>query len=207
MKKAPFKSVSLILLTAIQISLYGQSGLGVSAGVNYSTLEDVESILLDVGLEAAPVAGLYYAIDCGRFWNILNEFQYSLKGFSTLAPDGSKTRTRNTYLDLMPQLEFRPVKIVGISAGINLGYNIGERSKQIMENWSEPAFDLSKTIDFGGILGLRFYAGRLSFHLLYNRGLINRNGLKLTDINKEPIPAPRLYTQNLQVTAGYRICN
>ncbi|HMQ59610.1 MAG TPA: outer membrane beta-barrel protein [Flavilitoribacter sp.] len=207
MKKTSFKSVSLILLTAIQISLYSQSGFGVSAGVNYSTLEDVESILLDVGLEAAPVAGLYYTIDCGRLWNILNEFQYSAKGFSTLASDGSRMRTRNFYLDLMPQIEFRPAKIVSISAGVNLGYNIGERSKQAMKKWDEPFIEVSDTLDFGGLLGLRFYLGRVSWNLIYNHGLVNRNGLEFTDFNGAPIPKPALYTRNIQLTAGYRIFN
>ncbi len=203
---------SFSIVVAIFLSFYkldAQSGFGVSAGINYSTVKNSGVLIFgDVGPEAGPVIGVFYQGRLGNKWAILPEIQYSAKGFTfDNGVTDEYSRLKVIYLDLLPQVEFRPANFLGITVGVNLGYKLNEKLKSPGEDWADPFSEFKNDLDFGALLGLRLNFDRLNLKIHYNHGISNSSVSVFTDANGTPIASITQYNRNLQLTVGYLLFN
>lgn len=202
------KIISLIVFGFALISFFSleaQSGFGFSAGINYSTFKNTGVLIFgETGPEAGPVIGVFYRGELGKKWALLPEVQYSSKGFSF---DNGVTdefsRLKVIYLDLLPQVEFRPANFLGIIAGVNLGYKLNEKLKSPGEDWADPFSEFKNDLDFGALFGLRFNFNRVNLKIHYNHGILNSADSVFTDANGTLLGSLTQYNQNLQLSAGY----
>lgn len=195
--------VPAIFLSCFQLE--AQSGLGVSAGLNFSAVRMSDpGFFTKTGTKTGFVFGAYYRSEISGQWAFLTELQYASKGFSFFDDfSGSWVKIRILYLDFLPQMEFRPIPKIGVSAGMNIGRRLYEKIKGPDGEWREPIFRFAKDLDIGALAGIRFYLDRLNVGFHYNHGLTNSNDIIFTDINGNPLSSVKQKKQVLQMKVGY----
>lgn len=204
------KIISLVILGFAVFSFFqlkAQGGFGIMGGINFNTLETPNlSSFKEPGVEAGPIFGVFYDFKLGKKWAIVPEVQYSSKGFTFLEGiNESKVRTKTAYLDILPQVEYRPATFLGITGGVNIGIKLDEKIKGPDEKWKTALVELNKNRDFGFLIGIRFYLNRLNFKVHYNYGIRNNSFAEEAVIEGGELLKFKQFNRNLQFTVGYQI--
>ncbi len=184
--------------------VFGQFSIGVSGGINYATTQFIN---LD---EIAPSRTIFYFAGITPEYklnskiSILSDIQFSQKGYSdTTSLNPVKAKYRFTYIDFLPQIEYRIQNHIGIGIGCNLGIQINEELKPGDMDWQAPFMKLTKSFDFGFVSSIKGYFNDFSLFIRYNYGLNNISNLVFTDINGNIESITKQHNNNIQIGAGY----
>lgn len=207
MKKLLF--LALLLICSMS-TIQAQFSLGLDVGLNYnhakfSGINDFDTNVFDTKAHLAYYLGLRPTYALSSKVNIGLGLQYSVKGYESqsglYAP-----KVRNYYLDMLPQVEFRPINLFSLVGGVNIGY-LAETSAKIDEKWDKNyfLFDAYKKVDFGLLLGLKMYLKQFYVTAHYNHGVVDINEITFTDANGEDIGTSNQFNRNLQIGIGYML--
>jgi hypothetical protein len=184
---------------------YTQSvSLGLGGGANYSRLTH-ETDVFDQAFdyELGYFGGLVPTFHLGEKWAIVTELQYSVKKTKTSLTDFSGVYDmfyRYAYAEALPQIEFRPIHLIGFRIGGTVGYKLTETLKIGEQDWQKPVTELIKDADLGLTGGLVVHLGKLSIAGRYNLGLANLSDITFTD--EQGVPIETLNLQNRGFQAG-----
>ena len=206
MKKVPFSVLlPIVFLFCISV-LRAQSGIGLTAGMNYSFVKEVNGAPADIDLEAGPALGVFYQLQVGEKWRLVPEYQFAYKGY-TVQPDATseQSRIKLAYLDFLPQAEYRLNRFLGLDGGVNIAYKVNEKVKQSGSGWETPLVNNTSDWDFGVLGGLKIYLNRLHFKIRYCHGLANTSPFGPQQLEGGETIAYQKFNRNLQLSAGYRL--
>jgi len=213
MKKTIISSL-IIALTLISINSLSQSNddyaeratFGIKGGINSSNVYDEQGEDFVADPKLGFVAGGFIGIPLGRFLGIQPEVLYSQKGYQStgtfLLQDYSYTRTTN-HLDILIQLQIKPISAITIVAGPQFSYLLSTKSElKINDNTtgaSEEDFNNDNPRKnmlgvVGGVdvnIGMLVIGGRVGWDFQDNKG----DGTSAS---------PRYKNQWAQFTAGIR---
>lgn len=201
MKKA---YLIILFFTIVFRELDGQISLGLSSGINLPTARFVNF------KKIKPSRGIFYFVGITPEYHlnskisILTDIQFSQKGYLDKENvQSSYYRYRYSYVDFLPQLEYKIHKHIGIGLGFNFGFEIKEKSRP-NETWqSTSEFDLIKTFDFGLVGSIKGHYRGFNLFLRYNYGLANISNLEFMDENGILITKTGQFNNNIQIGTGY----
>src|SRR5688572_23806271 len=127
MKKA---AILFLLSSAFILKLEGQFSIGLNGGINISKTRFINFESLDSKSVIYYFAGLTPGYQINEKVSLITDVQFSQKGYSDFdAPNQTDSKVRFTYLDIMPQIEYRFHKNISGGAGFNIGFKIAEDYK------------------------------------------------------------------------------
>jgi hypothetical protein len=194
-----------------QVHLEIQSG--VSLGTRAFTPDTEEVVFVDV--ESGPITQFTAALGAKKYlteqFGIGLEAQFAQRGFSQTAT-GTPVASgfRASYLDLIPQVEFRPWPFLGLVAGGLLGFRVEEAYRTAEDNW-ESYTNLAnlgvrtRGEDAAILLGLRGYWKQFFFSANYLHGLIAVESFTVTDANGEDIGQVEGRHRGVRLCIGYQL--
>ncbi|HZV69208.1 MAG TPA: porin family protein [Saprospiraceae bacterium] len=201
-----------ILFTAIFLfcstflfDVFGQFSIGVSGGINYATNRFVDLDLIAPSRTIFYFAGITPEYQLNSKMSILTDIQFSQKGYAdTTSLYPQKAKYRFTYLDFLPQVEYRILDHIGIGVGCNLGIKLKEDLKSGDMDWQDPYLvELTKSFDFGLVGSIKGHFKDFSLFIRYNYGLKDISNLVFTDINGNEEIDLNQHNNNIQIGAGY----
>ena len=190
----------------IQVSS-AQKFVGVTAGANVSTLYLNN---LPIIPELSPIANYYVGltgkISLPSKLAIITDVQFSQKGYQEKDQDETNSLTatglRLAYIDIIPQLEFRPIPHFAMTIGGNVGIKVKEEVK-IADKWEDSSdLELTNNVDFGLLGGLRLYLGDFFVKTSYQLGLSQVFNVDFTDANGDALDVTT-NNRTFQVGVGY----
>lgn len=138
------------------------------------------------------------------------DVQYLEKGYGVDQGEtvpNSLERYRATYIDFVPQVEYKAYKNLYFSLGGYGGILLDERIKYVSEGWTgiHPDFGpLAEKADFGLSTGLRMVFGRFSALVKYQHGLTSAFTFEATDITGAS-STYRQFQRSLLFGLGFRV--
>lgn len=201
------KQILLIVFSFfIANGIYSQLSLGVSGGVNLSTVKFVD--FGDISPELYPQ--IYFGVTPKYSINseiaILANLNFSPKGYRIL-PDYSSEylKVKYTYLDINPSVEYKLLNNLALGIGMNMGIKLDEANKLGDGEWfNTKEFNLVKPLDFGLTGSIRAYYKNIYLNLVYYYGLSNSSNIEYTDPDGDVLPEqPKIFNRNLQIGIGY----
>lgn len=138
------------------------------------------------------------------------DVQYLEKGFAMKEAQTTFSileRYRATYIDFVPQVEFKAYKNIFLSLGGYGGVRLDERIKYTDQDWSGIHPDvgpLAEDTDWGLSTGLRMVFGRFSALLKYQHGLTPALIFEGTDVTGAS-STYRQFHRSLQFGVGFRV--
>jgi hypothetical protein len=115
-----------------------------------------------------------------------------------------KVKLRYSYIDIIPQVEYRFFEPLSIAVGFNIGFNIGEAQKIGDGDWIDlEEFDVVTSTDLGLAATVKGHIKDFFLYVRYNHGLKNVLNFSYTDINGQSIPDTKEKLSHLQIGVGY----
>jgi len=191
----------IILCLCFFQATQAQMSVAVSAGLNTTNLQSPNSTNFEYKQLQNYYVGIAPVIGKDKVRLRLG-LQGAYRG-STIVDNTTSTSIRGFYADFLPEVEIRPIKLIGIAVGGTVGLNLQEQVRGGSE-WQAPVTDIFNTADYGFRAVGRVYLWRLSFELAYNHGLGPAYEYTLTDQNGESIGTEKAYFRAYQVGIAYR---
>jgi len=154
----------------------------IEGGINLATVDYTnQSIFQGNSIENRTgfYVGLIPKISLGEKIFLNLETQYSLEGYKV---GGDLYEAKFHYIRVLPQLEIKLVKALGIYGGYNLGFNITEQIKENNGSFFKPVVSTIKRTDNGFTVGARVYIGKFTLTGKYNFGFQNITDLNYTEL-------------------------
>jgi opacity protein-like surface antigen len=207
MKKVLILSLALIL----GISATAQIKFGVKAGLNLSSLSDVEASAMGVSVsieetDAMAVgfhAGAFVNFSFGQYIGLQPELLYSMQGgkqkissavsqFLPIGIPNVSTDYSFSYINIPVLLDIKPFANFSILVGPQIGFNIYKSATEGNETLSGSDFDDSfeaalgknalKSFDFAVVGGFQYtFIDHLTIGARYNFGLTNAVSTSVRD--------------------------
>lgn len=197
MKQLLFLSILFIFSIS---NLQAQVSMGLSGGINYhpTTHENSDALI-------------FYYVEFRPTYQFSDKFsiglgvQYSAKSYDidTEVFQRFPPAIRHNYFDILPQIEYRPIKALGLVTGINLGYPLSSQIRVNNTDW-EPSAKVRNAfshLDVGVLIGFRVYIKQFYLTAHYNHGLKDDTIIIFTDANGARLTNQSL--QTFQVGIGY----
>lgn len=212
------KSAPILVFVLFAISLGAQNqarswAVTVQAGATVSGISlDWEAF--DPKFRTGFFAGAGVRLAVAERWAIPVEVRYAQRGFyyntpgtfivkdNQLAVYQGRVDHRATYLDLVPQIEFRPIRWLGIAVGPYLSTRLGEsvRYGEVI-GWTDTKESaLFDDLDLGLSARLSGHIGPATVFVSYLHGLANSANLPIVDANG--VPLGRVAAKGRAVLAG-----
>lgn len=201
MKKA---AIIFLISSAFIFELEAQFSIGLTGGINLS-----KTRFINFGLDSESViyyfAGLTPGYQLSEKISLITEVQYSPKGYKEYDTiSQSDYKVKFTYLDFLPQIEYRFHKNISVGAGCNIGVKISEDIKLDNEAWfANEDYEYVRSIDFGLVAAAKYHINNFHFLARINYGLMNISDLVFTDINGQILDGTKIKNMNIQLGAGY----
>lgn len=134
-------SVAFLLAgtTVAQDDLRERFTFGIKAGANMSNIWDTKSENFSADPKVGFAGGVFATIPLGRLLALQPEVMFSQKGYTAsgqfLMTPYEMKRTSN-YLDIPLLLAFRPAPFISILAGPQIGFQLSQKDKFTMGNFS-----------------------------------------------------------------------
>jgi hypothetical protein len=186
------------------VSAHAQIGISVASGMNisncrFSTVDGLSpNVRMDYFLSFAPS---YQLDDKLRF---LVDLQYSRKGYVRdyiFSP--IDTELRYSYLDVIPEIEFKVHRFFSIGFGLNYAVVVDEDQKTEPGNWiNTKKLETIKQSDFGINSKIKGEYKNVFCFIRCNYGLKNITNIEYTDDVGRTINVSQ-YNLNLQIGLGY----
>ncbi|MCB9316747.1 MAG: PorT family protein [Lewinellaceae bacterium] len=188
------------------------------AGPVFSTVKPDPSDAFDAKFRVGFFAGANLCLTFSEKWAVPIAVQYSQRGFQyetegaffiqngQLALYRGRVDYRLGYLDVQPQLEFRPVEALGIAVGPYLSFRLAEQIKlgDVIDWTSTKDDELFASTDFGLAAKLTGNLGPAYLFAAFQLGLSNISNVELTDANGQPMGELGLKNRAVFVGAGWR---
>ena len=198
--------ITFFLAFAISQSAYGQVDLNFLAGINNSSckFENFTGI--------SPKSRWGYFIGVGTNYPIsekvqfLIDFQYSLKGYNLGNNNNlSASGFRYSYIDIIPEIEYKVLNYLVLGAGINYAIKLDEEQKFENKGWvSAKESEVIKSSDFGLTGKIKVFHRNIFGFIRYNLGLSDIADATFTDENGQEIENAKQLNRNLQFGIGYK---
>lgn len=197
------KIALLAIITCATISAYAQFSIGPVFGAsltnvseNHSSIQNDDSTL--------PTFHYYAGIDVSNRFSkkIIGSLglQYQARGFKydVVSPVEDIEMSFN-YLSVIPNIEFKPLPSIGITAGASIGFKLSERSN---DDDITSLFEYANPIDIGGMLGLKYYFNENFYlNLSYFNSLVSISDFEVSDENGN-ISEDKLRSLNQSLSLG-----
>lgn len=195
----------ILLFNIVFREVDGQISLGFSGGINLPSTRFVKVNA------STPSRALFYFVGITPEYHlnskisILTDIQFSQKGYTvTYNGNGGYYRYRYTYIDLLPQIEYRIQRHISVGLGLNFGFKINEAQNYKNSEWlSTNELDLTKTFDFGLLGSIKGHFRGFNLFMRYNYGLTNISNLMFTDRDGNQISKAAQFNTNIQIGTGY----
>jgi len=187
----------LFFFTAAQ----AQVSVAVSGGLNSTTLTNPEMSSVEYRQLQNYYLGIAPVIGKDKIRLRLG-LQGTYKGAKT-ADTPNTEGVRGFYADFLPEVEIRPIKLIGIAVGGTVGLNLSEQVNDGTQ-WQTPVTDIFNTTDYGFRAAGRLYLWRLAFEVAYNHGLGAATEYQVTDQNGQIIGTEEEYFRSFQIGMAYR---
>lgn len=215
-----FKFIIGLPVLALSLSLYGQQGnfsFGVQGGPMFATIKQ-DPDLLDPKFRTAFFAGANARYAFGKHWAVQGDVQFSQRGYQYNTPGTpiilngqlaiykGRIDQKISYVDVITQVEFRPVKYIGISVGPYVSWKVGEAVRYgDVVGWTKIDDELSlvKDVDFGASAKLSGHFGPATLFVSWLHGLVETSMISLSDENGTSLGWLTTKSRALAVGAGY----
>jgi len=193
------------LTLAALLSANAQINLNFSAGLNYSNCK-IEN-LTDISGEG--MIGYFIAVapsyQLNDKLNLLVDFQHSLKGCNMTDKNNTvDIKTRFTYIDIIPEIEYKIINNLFLGVGVNSGFNIAEAQKNENGSWvSLKQSGFVELFDFGLTGKVKASFKNIFGFVRYNFGLIDISNITFTDLTGQTNTDSSQFNRNLQIGVGY----
>lgn len=199
------KTAILFLMISVSIvQLNAQFSIGVTGGINLSKTRFINFEHFNSESVLYYFAGIVPGYQLSEKVSLFTDVQFSQKGYKDAGLNAVGIQGRFTYLDVLPQIEYRLLQNISVGAGFNIGFKIGEDFKAEHEPWyTNENIEITKSTDFGFVASLKYHIDK--FHLLgrINYGLANISELTFTDVNGQTLDDTKMKNTNIQVGMGY----
>lgn len=189
------------------MSSNAQINLNFSAGVNSSNCE----IKNFEGVSSKGRLGYFIGIAPNRYLNdklnLVVDFQLSTKGCEMIYEDNSGSlEVRISYIDIIPEIEYKISDYLFLGVGVNSGFNINEAHKLENEGWANVKdFGIIELFDFGLTGKIKGNYKNFFGFVRYNFGLASISNIEITDITGQNSIDSNQYNRNLQIGVGYTL--
>ncbi|MBK9254688.1 MAG: outer membrane beta-barrel protein [Saprospiraceae bacterium] len=138
--------------------------------------------------------------------NIGLDIQFSRKGYNSEVNNNQEVAGyRFQYLDMIPQLQYKFIKQIGIFTGLGVAIRTSEKFN-IGDIWRESVQKISKSSDFTYVFGIRVYPlEKLALHFQYAGSLSSISNLEFTDDQGQTVEGAAIYLKNLQIGLTYQL--
>lgn len=193
------KLAILFFTVLVSISLQGQVKYDFGAGLNYNNYYFKN---IDNGTTTSR-SGLYASFtpkyQINKKLSAGLELRFSSEGY--LFSD-QNLEFKFNYIRLIPQLEYRVFKKLGLIFGPNIGYRINEKYRGDDLHWHSNPVNSLKDWDFGLTAGIKLYVRNFYFTVRYNYGFNNVSNFPFTDSQGNNIENARQLNRNIQFGVG-----
>ncbi len=198
--------ISFFLTLMISQTAYSQVSIGISAGLNYSNNKFEEVVYAAPKARTDFFIGISPSFSISEKINLAVTTQYSRKGYQNekdcMLCSFVGLEYRNSYIDLIPEIEYEILHFLTVGMGFNYGFLINEQSRFENNEWSEIQEFISSS-DFGLTGKLKVTHNNFFGLIRYNFGLKDILNTSFSDENGDQIFTAKQYNRNLQVGVGY----
>ena len=215
-----FKLTTLITTLFFTLSLYSQDNrfsIGLQAGPLFATVNPDPDVL-EAKFRTSFFAGANMRYAFTDHWALQGDVQFSQRGFyfntrgTLIVQDGQFAAYRGridhkiSYFDFMPEIEFRPVRQIGIAVGPYLSWKAGEsiRYGDVIDWASTKDNQLFNDTDFGLRGKLSGHIGPVTVFVSYLYGLTDISRIIITDENGTHLGQLSANSRAIAIGAGYR---
>jgi len=192
----------LFLTLGIFESLNGQVELGISTGLNISNCKITDFGLVDRSRKGYFV-GISPSYQINQKTQLVFDLQYSQKGYLLKVTDVTNSEYRFSYLEIIPEIEYKPVEHLIFGLGISYAYRVNEENKEGSMDWvSTRDVELIKSSDFGITGKIKGVYKNIFGFLRYNIGLKNISNLEFSGTLGDYLSLS-LHNRNIQIGVGY----
>ncbi len=184
------KIILICLLAQISLIASAQFRIGATIGLNFSNISSTNALEF-------PSTSLLTRNTLVQFgFGITEKLSFNLetgfggKGMKLGGENNSLTSTsfRVIGLDLMPSLEFRPIKRIGLGVGMYGTLSFAEFIRFENQPWELiSGNDFFKPFDFGLHTYARCYFKFIFIQVGYDHGLVDVFELNFTDVNGQSL--------------------
>lgn len=214
------KLTTLTTALILTLSLYSQDNrfsIGLQAGPLFATVNPDPDVL-EAKFRTGFFAGANARYTFTDQWAVQGDVQFSQRGFyfntrgTLIVQDGQFAAYRGridhriSYIDFIPQIEFRPVRQIGIAAGPYLSWKAGEaiRYGDVIDWTSTKDNKLFNDTDLGLSGKLSGHFGSFSIFVSYLHGLTDISKIIITDENGQFLGQLSAKSRAVAVGAAYR---
>lgn len=179
--------------------LIGQFGLHIGAGATISDIKTTSDYKTKSLANWVTSVRPEYKISTKLAVSM--DVQYAVKGYKSL----SETYDfKFHYLDLLPQIEYQPISLLGVVVGGGTSVQLGEFIKPAQGSWQKSISNIYNDLSFTWFAGLRAYPlKKWNMSLLYSNTHLGT--IDFTNSSGEYIDTRRLSLGTIQISAGYKI--
>lgn len=195
------KHLLIIIISCLSFSASAQFKIGVTAGINHASANDVLALSPERFLPKTSFnLGLAFDINIFKQLSIEPTILYSNKGWFIVDDIGNEIPTYLNYLSTHLLGKIHLDKNIKIITGFEIGYLLRSSSGEA----GEPIIGELKKLDMGVITGVAFtFFDIISFHMKYNFG-INKI-LDLDYINRFDVHTGTFEIKNSNLMAGLTV--
>lgn len=128
------------------------------------------------------------------------ELRYSSEGYLS---SGQNLEYKFNYIRLIPQIEYRVFKKLGLHLGPNIGYRVNEKYRDLGVEWHDNESAHIKNWDFGLTAGVKLYVKNFYFTVRYNYGFSNVSNNQFKDPQGNNITNAKQLNRNIQFGVGF----
>lgn len=144
--------IALLLLLS-SVSLQAQFALGISAGLNNSkTRITGYEFKNSISNRASWHVGVSPAFVFEKLI-LLSDIQYSVKGARSAVGTAFEVSSRLKLVEVLPEIQYKPIPWLGIGAGVNLGFLLEYEQKEKEGGWKSLIDDEAVNKNCVGIFG------------------------------------------------------
>jgi len=214
------KPTVLFFMLTFALALHAQErklSFGVHTGATFSSIQtDWEAF--DPKYRTGFFAGANVRWAISDQWSIPLDVQFAQRGFyynttgayvvlnNQLTLYRGRVDYRSSYVDIVPQVAFRPMEHIGLAVGPYMSLRTAEavRYGDVIDWTDTKSFSLFKDTDFGLSAKLSGHFGHVSVFAAYQFGLASISDIELTDENGQSLGTLQSKNRAILVGAGWQ---
>ena len=198
------KKLFLLLIFLLSVTFAkAQLNIFTGAGINICNLKISGFDGYNTGSTTNYYLSVRPTLKLSEYLHLSVDLQFSKRGFKTQDSNGIPPG-RYQFLEIIPQLEYRIIKGLGLYSGISIGIN-GEEEYKINDVWEKAKIKVLNKADLGIVLGLRIYPStRFSICTQISNSLVSVSDNLFTDSNGNKLDTKFIF-RNIQLGVAFRI--
>lgn len=176
MKTYQYTIVAVLLMTGLSFagaqSNYGEFKWGLTGGINFASMNDLQDADKDKG-KVGLVGGAFFKFPLSQKLSIRPELLFHMKGATLIFyPDAAQyeEKINLNYVEVPVSLDFELRGIFDLHAGVQGAFLLGKKFKVNGEKIDVPDDQLNKT-EFGYHVGTGIDLGNIGIHVRFHQSL------------------------------------